>query len=364
MIVASMSTIPERKGHFISLVRRILDEQTVPVIRLHVCLHRYKTLDTDLPTDPRIVYSFSRPDEGPWVRYAVADRLADDDILATLDDDTIYPRDYVEKGVADLKRKGENAVVCYGGLRWNPLVERYDYYGAERTIILGETKLDKDFRVSILQGICSFMRARDAKHVIDLKLPGFNTNDDLMVSLYLQKAGRVVYCCAKSGEWVQQTADSTASHALAIRDRSVRRQTFHQMVYELGFDPSAGWLDEFLQKRERILLVAPHWPPINGKSVFIDKALASYKDAGSVHVLAPVHQSSLIEVQQLSDLPYVFHPIASPDEGGRLDNNVLVRRWRMNRIRNMTRRNWLTRRKAIEAKLKPTKVVELWRQTD
>jgi len=359
MIVASMSTIPERKEHFKTLVRRILHEQTVPVQKLVVCLHRYESISPDLPRDSRLEYFLSKPDQGPWVRYTVAERLADDDILVTLDDDTIYPANYIEKGIADLHRKGENAVVCYGGLRWSPLVDEYEYYGSTRKIILGDTPLERDFRVSVLQGICSFMRARDAKGSINLQIPGFNTNDDLMISHHLQKTGRIIYSCTKPGGWIQQTGDSQASHALAVYDKSVRRETFHRMVYQLGFDPSAGWLEEFLSSHEQVVVLAATCPMLPEGLILHEKILRLCGEGASVHVIAPVKNSSIPLIQSLVDMPYTFHPSPVMDDGGRFESVPLVQQWRQRRIERRARDTWKRTVSAIERKLGKPRIVDM-----
>ncbi len=360
MIVASMSTIPERKEHFKGLVKRILSEQTLPVDKLFVCLHRYGSINPDLPSDPRIEYSLSKPNQGPWVRYAVAEKLADDDVLATLDDDTNYPTNYFKKGVSDLQRVGNNAVVCYGGLRWNPLIDSFAYSGPERTLVLGYSKLQRDFRVSFLQGICSFMRARDAKGAIDLILPGFNTNDDMMISYHLQRTGRTIYCCVKDAGWITATEDAVAPHALFMRDGDTRQETFRRMVYELGFDPTAGWMEELTRVQRHIVVLAREIPLLSNDPSLHESVIRLCAEDRLVHVVAPVKSSQLAEVERFADLPYLVHPSAVPEGGRRFDALTLIRKSRARNLDTLSHKTWDRRLNAILTKLPHAQIVD-WR---
>ncbi len=357
MIVATMSTIPERGRSFLSLLHRMLYEQTLHLDRLYVCLHRYDRIESWLPQDSRLRYTLGRASEGPWVRYRVAQELNDDDVLLTLDDDTIYPKDYVERSVADLRRVGARAVVCYGGLRWDPFVDQFEYYTPFRTLILGHMPLRSDFRVAILQGICTVMYAGDAKGAINLRLPGFNTNDDLLMSYHLQHRGVKILCCKKEAQWLTLTDDASAAHALVVRDKSVRAKTFHRMVYELGFDPTAGWLDEMRAFREHILVLADsnplREPELN------ENVTKLCGEKRMVHVLAPMGRSELAGLPLPSDLPYAIHPSPVPDRGGRFEAVSFVRRWRDARIRWQASQFWDKRMQAIVNKLPQTKLVEL-----
>lgn len=358
MIAATMSTIPARRSEFISLVHRILREQTVPVDALYVCLHGYETIDPSLPCEPRLRYRLGKAEEGPWVRYTIAEHLADDDILVTLDDDTIYPADYIERGLADLARMRGNSVVCYGGLRWSPFAHEFRYYGHERVLIRPSTELRRDFRVAILQGICSFMRAQDVKHAVQLTLPGFNTNDDLMISYHLWQTGRKIYCCPKDENWIRQTEQASASHALAVRDKSARSETFYRMVYELGFDPTADWMEEFHSVERHVVVLSNTIPSIQDSDLH-SKLVQGWDRDTMVHVVAQVRHSQLSEVPPPGNTPYVVHPSPVPDEGGRMQRVPLVRKWRNWRIQRAARLTLAQRLTAILDKLPHAKVVDL-----
>jgi hypothetical protein len=357
MIVATMSTIPERRANFCSVLQRMLYEQTLGLDRMYVCLHRYQQIESWLPQDPRIRYYLGKPGEGPWVRYRVAEELDDDDVLLTLDDDTIYPTDYVETGLSDLRRVRDHAVVCYGGLRWDPFVCRFEYYTPYRTLILGSKGVKFPFRLAILQGICTFLRARVARGAIDLKLAGFNTNDDLMMSYHLQRQGVPIHSPAKPEGWITMTEDADASHALAVRDKCVRADTFHRLVYQLGFDPTAGWLEE-MRAYPRHVLVLLDAVPCDGSQLH-RKLLDLCRSDTMVHVVAKVRQSKLPEVPLPFEFPYLVHPSPVLDEGGRFESVPLVTAWRTRRINRLAQRVYDERVQVFREKLPEATVIDL-----
>jgi hypothetical protein len=363
MIVATMSTIPPRRETFLALVKRMLYEQTMPLDALHVCLHDYGGIDPTLPQDPRLHYVIGKANEGPWVRYKIAEKLAGADIIATLDDDTHYPHNYIERGVADLVKTGKNSVVCYGGLRWSPFVDSVDYYAPDRILIFPYSGLRNTFRVALLQGICSFMRAGDVKGAIQLPLPGFNTNDDLMISYHLFRTGRKIYCCPKERGWIQQTPNSAASHALFVRDKSVRQETFCRMVKELGFDPTAGWLDELRQFRRHIVVLVSEVPVLSADPTLHERIVSACTEDTVVHVLAPVMISKLLEAGPFGDSPYLLHPIPVHENEGRLGKLSLVRKWRGRRLEALAQATWHKRLNALLTNLPNVEVVD-WRKDE
>ena len=230
MIVASMCTIPSRKESFKQVVRCILYEQTRPVDRLHVWLNGYQALHGDLPQDPRLEYHLEPANPGPWVRYRVADTLDGNDILVTLDDDLLYPADYIEKGTSALLSYGSQRVaVCYSGICWDPLVTSFSY-GADRWQCLAENALTIPRPVALHMGQTSIFRAKHVRGTLNFALPGFYTNDDMMIGYQLQRRGVQIICCPKPAGWIRELADSRDEHALFIRDKATRVKTFQQMV--------------------------------------------------------------------------------------------------------------------------------------
>ncbi len=354
MIVASMCTIPTRKDSFKQVVRRILHEQTRPVDRLHVRLNGYRTIDTDLLQGPRLEYHLEPENLGPWVRYRVLDGLGENDILVTLDDDLLYSSDYIHRGVDELTATNPQTAISFGGFWWDPLVKNFAY-GSDRRHYAFDGALSTHTQLAILMGGVSFFRGETVKSVINLELPGFRTNDDLMVSTQLQRRGVRILCCPKPAGWIRELDTSQASHALFVRDVRVRHETFHQMVTQLGFDPTVGRLDTFRKKPHRILVLADTCPPLPGSESLNQLLRALCSGDTDVHLIAPVPASRASHVQRYVDVPYHIHAVAVPEPGGRLDWSPPVRTWRNSRVRAATHRRLVERARLAREKLQPCK---------
>ena len=347
-----MCTIPQRKNSFLQIARRILREQTQPVDQLHVWLNGYPQIDGGLPQDERLFYHLEPSNPGPWVRYRAADDLQDGDVFITLDDDLIYPPDYIETGIKWLKTQ-KNAVICFGGICWDPLVERF-VYGLDRWQYMIEDSLSAVHRVAFLKGQGSFFWGGSVRNIIDLSLPGFNTNDDIMTSYQLQQRGAPILCAPKPAGWIRELESSRAEHALYRRDAPVRQQCFEDVVYQKGFDPTAGRLQDYLQQEPRTLVIAKTCPPLPG-SEHLDQALRTLENA---HLFAPALTSQIAAVQAHVDTPYSIHPILKGDPGGRLNNISLVRAWRNWRIKRVFK---IQARVRLEKALQSLKPVEVFR---
>ena len=357
MIVASMCTIPSRKESFKQVVRCILYEQTRPVDRLHVWLNGYQALHGDLPQDPRLEYHLEPANPGPWVRYRVADTLDGNDILVTLDDDLLYPADYIEKGTSALLSYGSQRVaVCYSGICWDPLVTSFSY-GADRWQCLAENALTIPRPVALHMGQTSIFRAKHVRGTLNFALPGFYTNDDMMIGYQLQRRGVQIICCPKPVGWIRELADSRDEHALFIRDKATRVKTFQQMVENLGFDPTAGRLADILKKPRRLLVLADLCPPLPASEPLDEHLRRLCDDDVSVHLLAVVPASQAGKVQQYVNIPYEIHAVSIPEPGGRFDAFAPVRAWRNWRSLRSRRRNWVSRLKTSVSLLKPTQIL-------
>jgi hypothetical protein len=360
MIVASIPTIPERKSSLLQVLHRILDEQTTPVHQVHLWLNGYKEHPGDLPEDTRLVCHLHPDNPGPYIRYTVAQHLADDDILVTLDDDMVYPTEYIERGVLELTKKGNKAAVCFGGLRWSPFDDDFDYYSPSRVLVPFAFRLAADFRVALIMGACTFVRAGAVRNAISLDLSGLKTNDDMMISHHLQRNGYTVWCCAKGERWLSGTDECIAPNALFMRDGRNRRNTFRRLVHEWGFDPTAGWLDELRKIQRHIVVLAPEVPLLSSDRTLHERAAKLCAEDRIVHVLAPVARSQLAEVERFTGLPYLVHPSPVPENEGRLTKLPIVRTWRGRRLEALAQATWHKRLNALLTNLPNVEVVD-WR---
>lgn len=91
MIRAHLATFPERQDLLLEAVRSIAPQ----VDRLFVCLNEFTAPPPGLDEIPNLEYMI--PDEDLKDAGKFAFPVAEDDIVFTIDDDIIYPDDYVER---------------------------------------------------------------------------------------------------------------------------------------------------------------------------------------------------------------------------------------------------------------------------
>jgi hypothetical protein len=256
MIVASMCTIPIRKNCFIKIVKRILYEQTVSIDQLHVRLNGYNQIDGDLPKDKRIQYYLEPQNPGPQARYIFENWLADNSIVLTLDDDLIYPKNYVELGLSSIKKYSDNTSICFGGVYWDWVVPVKNLeYHAHKRLIPYTGKLEKDTPVPVLLGGAAFHNGKVFKKLASHELKKFATNDDLMASFNIQRSGYRIISIAKQSNWIMEMPEQNSDKSLYRSDISARKDVFRKLVMEYGFIP---WVrDNYnLEKRTSYLVIS------------------------------------------------------------------------------------------------------------
>jgi len=359
MLIAAMSTIPERRDTFVKVVRRILDEQSQAVDRLHVYLHRFDSIPSEFPRDRRIHYEIEPRGAGSWARYLFAQHLDDGDVFATLDDDTAYPENYLEAGVSTLVSAEENTMVSFGGIVWDPLTVDHSY-GNNAWRILASSALDRPWTVAFPMGLVSFFKAWMLKGIISLELPGFNTNDDMLIALGLQRRGIRITCPPKRGGWIGDLDTAHGAEALYRWDRGTRYSVFREMVGRLGFDPTAGGKERVLEAPSRALVLGEPCPPLEGSEALDATLLPLLGPGRAVHLLGAVRASRVPRVVVGPNLPYEVHAVSIPEEGGRFDGLAAVRRWRNWRVARERRHRWARRVAEAMERLRPTESWE-WR---
>lgn len=323
MIVASMCTIPERKDSFQLVLRRILHAQTCPVDQLHVWLNGYSKVPADFLIDPRLQFHLEPSNPGPWVRYRLSDDSHDADFFVTLDDDLDYPVDYIECGIKALQTRPD-AAISFMGFRWDWLMPPQLWNYARGKISYDLASSNAYWQdLSLLAGCVSFFHRRDVAGIIQHALPGFQTNDDMMVSWGLQKRSVPIVCPPRAANWVRPLAQSDTPRALFRRDVGTRHIVFQQLVDDLGFDPTAGQAELDLSMRERLLVLSEFLPSISQ----IDHLINLYPQM-AIHIVFPVPVSQVGNIRS-NDRPNVhFHPVPHIDPGGRFDWFLPVHLWR------------------------------------
>jgi glycosyltransferase involved in cell wall biosynthesis len=336
MIVASLPTIPQRRQTCLHVVRRILFEQTRPPDVLHLWLNGYTEVPAEFPTDARIHYHLHPENPGPWIRYKVVDELSDHDVLVTIDDDLVYPCDYVEKGLEALVSFPETASVSFGGVVWDSVVPQSKLqYSKHKRLIDCTTRLDWNVQVPVLLGGAAFHRPAFIRGFAPLLLPGFATNDDLMISYHLQQHGGQIISAAKPAQWIQVTEAQHAAHALWRRDRLVRERTFQLLVNDMHFNPYP------LEKRalpgdEIILYVTDHEiSDSEGREL-----LQRHEQTLRLHTLELLSE----RIPQVISRPlrkYDEHFVRLICPEGRFESLPLVKEWRHRRVAKQNARSVL-----------------------
>ena len=327
----------------------------MPIDTLHVWLNGHDATPIDLPQESRVSYHVEPTNPGPWVRYRSANNLDDRAVFLTLDDDLQYPPDYVERGVHELARLGESSMVCFSGIRWDPVAPRFTY-PSDRWQCAADEPLDCARRVALHFGQTSLFWAKAVKGAINFAADGFRTNDDMMIGYQLQRRGVQIICCPKPARWLQDTEFSFQEHALHKRDKATRHRTLRALVERLGFDPTADRLREILTKPKRILILSDLCPPLPGSQKLEARLRALAAADASVHLLATVRHSQIGIVQHYANVPYDVHIAAVPDPGGRLDSVAPVRKWRDWRIRRAGAASLSMMHARCFAVLRPTEV--------
>lgn len=340
MIIASICTIPVRKHSFQQVAQRILHEQTQSIDLLHVWLNGYSALDDDLPRDARIIYHLEPSNPGPWVRYKAADDLADTDVYVTLDDDLIYPVDYVQCGTSALVAQKPRVSICFGGVLWDWVVPlaKLEYH-AHKRLIAYDKELVRDTLVPVLMGGVTFHWAMAVRGMTKNMPVGLETNDDLMTSLHLCRLNHRIVSIIKPSGWIGELPDQNAAHALWRRDVTARVHAFQSLVTEHGFIPWSVDVDR--------LRHSPAYLAVVQGELSQEMLVQLERDVSAGCIL---HTLEVIEggpgaVAKRSLRQHQEHVVGIPEPGGRFDQIVLVHALRQ--IRN-ERAGWAAVQQYLE----------------
>lgn len=114
--MAGIASIPERAAS----LRRTLKSIAPQVDEIHLSLNDYTTRPAFLRDFPNVHATLRARNDGDAEKFAAVDDW--DGIVVTLDDDLLYPPDYVETLLAGLHRHGGDKIVSFHGgktLGWN-----------------------------------------------------------------------------------------------------------------------------------------------------------------------------------------------------------------------------------------------------
>lgn len=212
MITASMSTIAWRETGLASAVASILPQ----VDRLNVFLQRYTETPAYLEHEKiQVLRDGLAPESAAlgasakfhWLWHG----LVDDGYHFTVDDDIVYPSDYVSYCIGKIEEYGRRAIVGFHGAIYKP---RMRHYFKDRQTWHFEHECDADRFVHILgTGTASF-------HTSTLKLTRADfaqgNSCDLYLGIACQKQHVPVVCLKRAGGYLKSlplAADPRAASA-------------------------------------------------------------------------------------------------------------------------------------------------------
>jgi hypothetical protein len=195
-IHAAVASVPEREAELRRVVAALLPQVDV----LHVYLNGYEDVP-DFLVDDSTAIDVARSQDWGNVRdngkFFFLDRTPPDAYYVTVDDDLVYPADYVETLVAKIKMYGRRAVVGVHGVRLaNPMTRFY----ANRTVLLYSRALPADESVHLLgTGTVAFYKDTLDLRYADFGKPGMA---DLWLAVAAKRQGIPMRCVARTRGWM------------------------------------------------------------------------------------------------------------------------------------------------------------------
>jgi hypothetical protein len=126
MIIGSMATFPKRADLFWNSARRIASQVDI----LHITLNEFESVPNILDLPENVHFTIPNQDLKDVGKFLT--KIGDDDTVFFVDDDILYPQDYVSKSLAEIKAipVSSPAVFGYHGTRYLPAEFRGDFESA------------------------------------------------------------------------------------------------------------------------------------------------------------------------------------------------------------------------------------------
>ena len=200
MIVASMASIPSRSKNLPAVVYSILPQ----VDKLHVFLNGYGDVPPIL-NNPKIVVARSQDhgDLSDAGKFFWCEEI--EGYHFTIDDDIIYPRDYVQTMIIKLNKYNNRAIVCvHGTLFQSPLPKSWV---RSRGGFHFMKSLEKDRRVNV-PGTATVAYHSSA---IELTMKCFPPKNiaDLFLAIAAKEQIVPIYAIAREAKWLNEIQDSS-----------------------------------------------------------------------------------------------------------------------------------------------------------
>lgn len=195
-VTAIMPTIPSRASVAAKVVPRLLAQ----VSQLYLHLNGHGTV----PAWAR--HGKIRPihhpvGTGPAVRFSILP--AKGQYVLFVDDDLLYPPNYVAESVAALNRLGPGTAIAYHGAAWRRGAPAT--FSGRRSILPFYAESRKDAPITYVGCGTLGLRLQDAR-LLDLKIPKmFEFEDDVWISSAIARAGLRAFRPASPKGWITAT---------------------------------------------------------------------------------------------------------------------------------------------------------------
>jgi hypothetical protein len=188
-VVAGMATHAPRVatlGPTVASLARQVDE-------LHIYLNEYDKVPSGVPRYENVTYYCG-------VNLGTLGRLGfqrEADLYCVVDDDLIYPPDYVAAHLAAHLRHSR-AVTCFHA---SLLKEEYQSYLSSRVVLSAFEELAEDTRVHVAALGTVAWKPTDV--VVPLGVAGRTVQVDVPTSIFLREEGMNLWCLAHSAGWIR-----------------------------------------------------------------------------------------------------------------------------------------------------------------
>jgi hypothetical protein len=220
---AVMATIPSRAD----IVERAVSSIYAQVDELRVVFNDYERIPGWAAEDEKIIPLLNRPDR--YSSAAVWLHLDDvDGYVFVVDDDLVYPAEYVQVMRARLEALELAAVVTAFGVL---LKEPFFDYLADRTVITLTTELTIDTRVHLGGvGCCAFHTDTLRPRIADF--PDLHSRDPWF-AIKAARHGVPIICIARPRCWIEKSGPTPFSIFTLVRDDPALRRRKNVVIRDV-----------------------------------------------------------------------------------------------------------------------------------
>lgn len=200
MIEAGMAVIPHR---FINL------KQSIPGIlkqvdKLYIHINKYKGETPSILNNDKIVLSTSRENKNAFMKMKGMSS-SEADYFFTMDDDILYPEDYVEKMVQEANNFGGYSVISVHGGRFNPNKKMIGFVNRRKMYSFWDAQKKTVQIMMPGNGTCCYPR----RTFLDLEsfnegLHKYSDIDDVYMMCWIHKNGFRIHTVKRGKGWLKQ----------------------------------------------------------------------------------------------------------------------------------------------------------------